>query len=290
MELLWRLSLGFGWIMEFLWRLKEVTCKHRGRRRMKETTREIKKIRLAIILTSIVGLLSSFSITVTTFAYGIGDNTIPILLLYPTFILSTILVIANIRLGYFLILLTTLAYSIMLTSEVGYFLVFNFQNSVLLTVLLLPYLAFLTLIPLTVTYLTKNLGQKKTFQIGAIILSIGFIIFAIVDRQNKDYYGNIFIDADLLENGEIVLNCKPGFADSRTFVIKTKSKELEEQIKEFGEYYQGSYFLQNTRISKNFRFTELKSITIKQFGDHKLKKQLTWTTNELNGETEFLRP
>lgn len=152
---------------------------------MKETTKKIKNIRLAIILISIVGLLSSFSITVTTFAYGIGDNTIPILLLYPTFILSTILVIANIRLGYFLTLLTVLTYSIMLTSEVGYFLVFNFQNSVLLAVLLLPYLAFLTLIPLPVTYLTKNLGQKKTFQIGAIALSIGFFIFSIADRQIK---------------------------------------------------------------------------------------------------------
>ena len=257
---------------------------------MKETTRKIKKIRLAIILISIVGLLSSFSITVTTFAYGIGDYTIPILLLYPTFVLSTILVIANVRLGYFLTLLTALTYSIMLTSEVGYFLVFNFQNSVLLAVLLLPYLVFLTLIPLTTTYLTQNIGQKKIFQLGAIVLSIGFFIFAIVDRQNKDYYGNIFIDAEIADSGEIILNCKPGFADSRAFIIRTNSKELEDQIKEFGEFYQGSYFLQNTRISKNFRFTKLKSITIKQFGDNELKNHLTWTKEELNGDTEFLQP
>ncbi len=257
---------------------------------MKETTKEMKNIRLAIILTSIVALLSSFSFTVTTFAYGIGDNTIPILLLYPTFILSTILVIANIRFGYFLTLLTSLTYLILLTSEVGYFVVFDFQNSVLLAVLLLPYIAFLTIIPLTTIYLTQDLKKRKLFQLGAVILSVGFFIFAIIDRQNKDYYGNIFIDADISGNGEIILNCKPGFADSRTFVIKTKSEELEEQIKKYGEFYQGSYFLQNTRISKNFRFTELKSITIKQFGDHKLRNQLTWSTNELNGNTEFLKP
>lgn len=257
---------------------------------MKETTKEMKNIRLAIILTSIVGLLSSFSFTVTTFAYGIGDSTIPILLLYPTFILSTMLVIANIRLGYFLTLLISLSYLVLLTSEVGYFVVFNFQNSVLLAVLLLPYIAFLTIIPLTTIYLTQDLKKRKLFQLGAIILSIGFFIFAIIDRQNKDYYGNIFIDADISGNGEIILNCKPGFADSRTFVIKTKSEELEEQIKKYGEFYQGSYFLQNTKISKNFRFTELKSITIKQFGDHKLKIKLTWSTNELNGNTEFLKP
>src|SRR5690606_5005060 len=270
--------------------LPSVTCKHRERHQMKETTKEIKKLRLAIILTSIVGLLSSFSVTVTTFAYGIGDNTLPILLLYPTFILSTILVITKVRLGYILTLLTSLTYLIFLTSEVGYFVVFNFQNSVLLAVLLLPYIAFLTLVPLTTTYLTQNLRQKKMFQLGAMVLSIGFFVFAIVDRQNKDYYGNIFIDAKITDSGEIILNCKPGFADSRTFTIKTKSKELEDQIMEFGELYQGSYFLQNTRISKQFRFTKLKSITIKQFGDNELKNHLTWTKEELNGDIEFLQP
>jgi hypothetical protein len=257
---------------------------------MKEKNKKLKKLRLAIILTSIVGLLSSFSFTVTTFAYGIGDNTILILLLYPTFILSTILVITNIRLGYFLTLLASLTYLVLLTSEVGYFVIFNFQNTVLLAVLLLPYIAFLTIIPLTTTYLVQDLKNRKLFQLGAVIISISFFIFAIIDRQNKDYYGNIFIDADITENGEIILNCKPGFADSRTFVIKTKSKELGEQIKKYGEFYQGSYFLQNTRISKNFRFTELKSITVKQFGDNKLKNQLTWSKNELNGNTEFLKP
>lgn len=257
---------------------------------MKETTKEIMNIKLAIILTSIVGLLSSFSFTVTTFAYGISDNTIPILLLYPTLILSTILVIANIRLGYFLTILTSLTYLILLTSEVGYFVVFNFHNSVLLAVLLLPYITFLTLIPLTTTYLTQDLRMRKLFQLSAVILSLGFFIFAIIDRQNKNYYGNIFIDAEIADNGEIILNCKPGFADSRTFVIKTKSVELEEQIKKYGKFYQGSYFLQNTRISKNFRFAELNSITIKQFGDNKLKNHLTWTKDELNGDTEFLQP
>ena len=136
----------------------------------------------------------------------------------------------------------------------------------------------------------QNLEQKRIFQIGATAFSIGILIFAILDRQNQHYYDNIFIDAEISANGEIILNCKPGFADSRTFVVKTESKELEDQIKEFGEFYQGSYFLQNTRISKNFRFTELKSITIKQFGDNELKNHFTWTKEELNGSTEFLKP
>ena len=250
----------------------------------------MKKIRLAIILTSIVGLLSSFSFTVTTFAYGIGSNTTPIILLYPTFILSTILIIANVRIGFFLTILTSLTYLFLLTNEVGHFLVFNFNNSILLAVLLLPYITFLALIPLTTNYLTNDLKQKKRFQLTSIMVVVGFCIFTVGFRLNKNYYDNIFIDAEIREQGQIVLNCKPGFGDSRTFVITTKSNELEKQIKKYGEFYQGSYFLQNTSISKNFRFAELKSITIKKFGDHKLINLMTWTKDELRGDTEFLQP
>jgi len=148
----------------------------------------------------------------------------------------------------------------------------------------------LTLIPLTTIYLTKNLKQKKIFKISSIILVIGIFIFSIADRQNKNYYDNIFIDAKINAHGQIILNCKPGFGDSRVFIITTKSKGLEEQIKKYGEYYQGSYFLQNTTICKNFNFTKLKSITIRKFGDHKLNPELTWTKSELNGETDFLKP
>ena len=53
-----------------------------GGNAMREQTNKLKLLRLTIILTSIVGLLSFFSMTVTTFAYGIGDMTWVYLLLY----------------------------------------------------------------------------------------------------------------------------------------------------------------------------------------------------------------
>ena len=43
--------------------------------------------------------------------------------------------------------------------------------------------------------------------------------------------------------------------------LKTNSKELEELIREKGEFIQG-YFFTNTRIEMNFNFDELKSVTI----------------------------
>ena len=257
---------------------------------MDEQTKKLRQLRLTIILTSIVGLLSFFSMTVTTFAWGIGDTTLLYLLLYPTFLLSTILVIAKVRLGYFLTFLTTFTYVILLTSEVGKYLIFNFHNNVLFWVLLLPYLTFLTLIPLTAIFLTSNLKFAKTVKLTSIILALGLFIFSIGERFNKDYSDNIFVDAEINKQGQITLNCKPGFADSRTFIVTTNLKEIEEQIKKYGEFYQGSYFLQNTKIKKNFRFSKLQSITLTKIGDNIISPQLTWTTKEIKGDVEFLQP
>ena len=257
---------------------------------MDEQTKKMRQLRLTIILTSIVGLLSFFSMTVTTFAWGDGDTTLLYLLLYPTFLLSTILVIAKVRLGYFLTFLTAFTYVILLTSEVGKYLIFNFHNNVLFWVLLLPYLIFLTLIPLTAIFLTSNLKFAKTVKLTSIILALGLFIFSIGERFNKDYSDNIFVDAEINKQGQITLNCKPGFADSRTFIVTTNLKEIEEQIKKYGEFYQGSYFLQNTKIKKNFRFSKLQSITLTKIGDNIISPQLTWTTKEINGDVEFLQP
>lgn len=257
---------------------------------MDEQNKKLRKLRLTIILTSIVGLLSFFSMTVTTFAWGVGDTTLLYLLLYPTFLLSTILIIAKVRVGYYLTLLTALTYSILLTSEVGKYLIFNFHNTVLFWVLLLPYLTFLALIPLTVIFLTGNNKFANTFRLTSILLAIGIFIFSIADRFNKDYSDNIFVDAEISEQGQITLNCKPGFADSRTFIVTTDLKEIEEQIKKYGELYQGSYFLQNTKIKKNFSFSKLQSITLTKIGDNIISPQLTWTTKEIKGDVDFLQP
>lgn len=257
---------------------------------MDEQTKKLRQLRLTIILTSIVGLFSFFSMTITTFTWGVGDTTLLYLFLYPTFLLSTILVIAKNRLGYFLTLLTALTYSILLISEVGKYLVFNFYNNVLFWVLFLPYLTFLALIPLTAIFLTANYKFATTIKLTTILLATRIFIFSIADRFNKDYYDSIFVEAEINAQGQITLNCKAGFADSRTFIVTTNSKEIEEQIKKYGEYYQGSYFLQNTKIGKNFRFSKLQSITLTKIGDNNISPQLTWTIKEIKGDVDFLQP
>ena len=228
--------------------------------------------------------------TVTTFAWGVGDNTLLYLLLYPTFLLSTILIIAKVRIGYYLTLVTALTYSILLTSEVGKYLIFNFHNNVLFWVLLLPYLTFLALIPLTAIFLTVSNKFAKTIKPITILLAIGIFIFSIAERFNKDYSDSIFVDAEINSLGQVTLNCKPGFTDTRTFVVTTNQKGFDEQIKKYGEFYQGSYFLQNTKIKKNFRFSKLQSVTLTKIGDNKVLPELTWTTEEIKGDVDFLRP
>jgi hypothetical protein len=128
---------------------------------MQEQTDKLKKLRLAIIIASIVGLLSFFSMTTTIFPYGNGDTTLLYLLRYPVLFVSTISTIAKVRSGFLLTLLTVLTYSILLTGEAGKYFIFDFHNNVLFWVLLLPYLTFLTLVQLTTTYLTITFHLQK---------------------------------------------------------------------------------------------------------------------------------
>jgi hypothetical protein len=228
--------------------------------------------------------------TVTVFAWGVGEMTLFYLLLYATLILSTILIIIKVRFGYFLTFLTAFSYSILLISEVGKYLVFNLCKTILFWILFIPYLTSLMLVPLTTTFLSINFKFSKTLKLTSIFLAFGIFIFSIADRFNKDYTDCIFIDAVVSEEGIIIFNCKPSFADSRTFILTTKLKGIEEQIKKYGEFYQGSYFLHNTKIIKNFRFSKLQSITLTEIGSNIISPQLTWKIEEIKGDVNFLQP
>jgi hypothetical protein len=242
--------------------------------------------RLFIILLSVIALVSSFPLTVTTFAYGTEKTTFLFLFLYPTFIVSTILIIAKIRFGMFLTLTTSLIYCLLLFSEVGKFIIFDINNSVLLFVLLLPYLSFLFIILTSVLYL---FGNRKILKIFGIIVFISFLIIPIAERYNKDYSENIFIDAEI-KNGKVILTCKPGFGDSKNFTLESESKILAEKIKTVGEFYQGSYFLQNSTLEVNYQFSELQQISLTKIGTEKVSPKLVWSVKNVSGDFSFLRP
>jgi hypothetical protein len=249
-----------------------------------------KRQRLAIKIVSIIGLLSLFSMTMTVYAWGTGDATIYYLLLYPALIITTILLIANVRFAFFLIIIFCFIYVTILNSEIGKLFVFDRHNNILYLVLALPYFTLLTLIPLTTSFLTGTSKHKKILVSIAIIIAIGFPTFAIAERYNMNYSDNIFIDAEISSQGQVTLNCKPGFGDTRTFIVKSNSSKIADQIKRYGEYYQGSYFLQNTAVKKNFNFSTLKSVTLLQIDNNKIDPELTWTTKEIKGDISFLKP
>ncbi len=249
-----------------------------------------KQLRLIIIAINVLLLLSLYSITITTFAYGYGEMTYLYLVLYPLFLVSTILVIAKVRLGIILTFFTSIIYCFLLTTEVGRYFVFNSNNYVLFWILALPYLLFLITIPLTTTYLSDKIKFKNLLIIASFIISLCFIIYPIFDRYDKKYTNNIFVDAEINEIGLITLNCKPSFGDSRNFVLTNNSNEFQNQIKKYGEHYQGSYFLSNTIIRTNYKFDRLISITIIEFNNHKINSELTWKIDKIKGETDFLTP
>jgi hypothetical protein len=89
----------------------------------------------------------------------------------------------------------------------------------------------LTLVPLTTTYLTNNFSFAKAFKLTSIIISVGIFTFSIADRFGEDYSDNIFVDAEINQQGQVILNCKPGFEDTRTFIVTINLKEIEDKIK-----------------------------------------------------------
>lgn len=253
-------------------------------------TKSQKQIRLIIITTNVILLVSLFSITITTFAYGIGEMTYLYLTLYPLLFIATILAIAKLRIGLIFTLIISLIYCFLLTNNVGYYFIFNSRNHVLFWIIALPYFLSISIIPLTTIYLSDRVKFNNFLIIVSFIISLCFIIYPILDRYEKDYTNTIFIDAEINKGGLITLNCKPGFADSRNFIVTNNSNELQKQIKKFGEYYQGSYFLSNTIVRTHYKFDKLISVTIVEINNNKLIPELTWKTKKIKGETDFLTP
>ena len=178
----------------------------------------------------------------------------------------------------------------LLNRDIGDFFIFKSYNNALYLVLTLPYFTLLTLVPLTTSYLTAISKHKRIFVTTAIIIAFSFPTFAIAERYNINYSDNIFIDAEINCQGQVKLNCKPSFADTRTFIVTTNSSKIADQIKKYGEHYQGTYFLNNTTIKKNFRFSNLKSVTLTKVGNNKIVPELTWTTDDIRGDISFLIP
>lgn len=249
-----------------------------------------KRLRWIITVTVVLAWLSSYYFTITVFAWGAGAYTWLYLILYPLLLVASILIIANVRLGYILSVISALSYSFLLTSQVGEYYLYKSGSPILLLVIVLPYILFLILIPLCVLLLTVNVKAKRIIVYCSILVTLNIPIYSIVDRYNRDYTESLFADIELKKDGTMLITCKPGFADSRYFVVNSDSQELYKVVKMHGELYQGSYFVMDLTVTKHFNFRQFDSISIRQVNKYKLKSTLTWNKGELKGDSSFLLP
>ena len=249
-----------------------------------------RQLRTWTLIISVLSVLSLFSVTMTTLAWGTGDTTILFLLLYPALIISTILVIAKRRFGYILTLGIAISYAVLLTTHVGQFFIFDFNNSVLLLVLVLPYLAVLALIPLTTAFLFDRHKKGKTVIVASLIIALCIPLFSIAERANMDYRDSIFAEFTTDSSGVIKVTCKPQPSDTRIFYLTSSSKELADVAKTEGTFLLDYYYVANTIIEKNCRFRKLQLLTIKKLNNKELRQPLTWKVDEIKGDISFLEP
>lgn len=249
-----------------------------------------RQLRTWTLIASVISVLSLFSVTMTTFAWGTGDTTILFLLLYPALIISTILIIAKRRFGYILTLGIAITYAVLLTTHVGQYLIFDFNNSVLLLVLVLPYLAVLALIPLTTAFLFGRHKKAKTVIVASLIIALCIPLFSIAECANMNYRDSVFAEFTTDSSGVIKVTCKPQPSDTRIFYLTSSSKELADVAKTEGTFLIDYYYVANTIIEKNYRFRKLQSLTIKKLNNKELRQPLTWKVEEIKGDISFLEP
>lgn len=88
----------------------------------------------------------------------------------------------------------------------------------------------------------------------------------------------------------VPLDFMPGFADSRSFILKIESPELAEAIKTHAEYFKGSYFIHDAVFQSNYRLDKLQSVQLLKINSVRLTNDYRWAKEEIQGTVEFLIP
>lgn len=248
-----------------------------------------KKQRLVIKILCVTGLLSLFSLTMTTFTWGVGDYTIHFLILYPILFITTILVFANLTIAYYLTVFIAFSYLLLLNRDFGDLVIFKSHNAILYFVLGLPYFTMLFLILTVTVYLSREIRYRKVVFLTATLITATFPIYAVADRYNMNYSDSVFAEYKIHENGMVEITCKPQPSDTRQFLLTSNSQELATVAKQQGTFLI-DYYYANTGVKKNYQFKEFRSLTITRVKDIKLEKPLTWNADDIEGDVSFLSP
>lgn len=246
--------------------------------------------RVAMIIAIAIGLASSLSLTMTAFAWGTGQETIFFMLFSPLFLFTLVIVMIKVRFSYQFALLFSVCYAILLTRDIGEFLVFRLANTTLIWVLLLPYIACLSIIIFATCLLTKKFRYSKSIIAATILMVCSLPIISIAERWDMAYSDSIYMDFEIQENGNLKIEGRPGFADSRHFRVSMHSDSLTKAVMAYGEFFHGSYVVTDVKIKKNYRFSDFRTLSIESLGQHKLDFKVSWTSDELEGDTSFLQP
>src|SRR5690606_10134940 len=115
-------------------------------------------------------------------------------------------------------------------------------------------------------------------------------LLPIISSFDGQYTHHLFIDAEITAQGKVILECRPHFGDSRSFILVSESPELAEAIKKHAEYFKGSYFIHDAVFQSNYRFEKLQSVQLLKIDSIRLTNDYRWTKEEIQGTVEFLIP
>ncbi|WP_316814053.1 hypothetical protein [Pedobacter heparinus] len=250
---------------------------------------EYKRLRWLILIVGVLALISSTSFTLTMAAWGMGNKTYIYLALYPLLIVALTLVAFNVKVGYLTTCFIACSYIVLLSGSVIEYVLYNIKNLVLIPIVVLPFLLYLILVPLTIRMLMWRSNNRKLVYRLSVTIVMMFTVYICSGMIYNKADCNLYADATIKSDGTIRIVCKPGFGDAREFYITSKSRELVKMFKDKGELYQGTWNADVQGVG-TVVMGRLQTFTITHINEIELKSPLEWNAGQLIGDTTFILP
>ena len=172
----------------------------------------------------------------------------------------------------------------------GNLLVFHPRDGILYLVLLLPSLLAVAAAGVSLWILLRGRIDRRSagaVAIGAVVVLLGLVPALYAQRS---YSQTHFAQFNLETSRGPEMAVLPQPSDTRAFIVPLTSAEVVEYVEAAAARLGGLRYLNNARLSVDYRFGSLREVTLLGFGDWRAEDPVTWTASELRGNTSFLTP
>lgn len=177
-----------------------------------------------------------------------------------------------------------------LVDGVGNLVVFHPGDGILYLVLLLPSLLAVGAAGVSLWILVcERVGRRSA---GAVAVGAVVALLAVVPAlyARRSYSQTHFAEFNLEASRGPEMAILPQPSDTRAFIVPLASAEVVRHVESTAPRPGGQPYLNNVRLSVEYRFGSLRRVTLLGFGNWRAEHPVSWAASELQGDTSFLTP